>query len=141
MIIQTHNPEDVAIKLAGEGDVRGFIDREISSRKDFAYPPFSRLVKLTFRHKNSIKARNEAGILAEKLRQEFRIKNLELRITESPAFISRERGLYVWNIMIKCKVQSEKRKTENPEEIKKRNETLRIVPAGWLVDVDPSRAI
>ncbi len=132
LIIQTRNPDDPAIKFAAGGDVKGFFKAELSIRKDFNYPPFSQLIKLTYRHKDGRRAEREAKILFEKLRLTAISHKLEIDILgPSPAFISRERGFNVWNIVLKAPC----------EEIKKRNELLRLVPAGWVIDVDPRNII
>ncbi|MDP3953960.1 MAG: primosomal protein N' [bacterium] len=144
LIVQTHNPEDVAIKLASKGSLEEFATGELENRKEFAYPPFAQFIKLTYRHKNPVKARNEAKILAEKLKYRVRVTSYELRATDiigpTPAFISRERGMYVWNIILKTQ-DTRNNNQINSEEIKKRNELLRMVPAGWLVDVEPVKLI
>ncbi len=48
VIIQTQNPENITIKQASNQDFESFYHSEIESRKMFSFPPFSRLVKLTF---------------------------------------------------------------------------------------------
>ncbi len=132
LIIQTHNPDDQAIKFAAQGDLSGFLSRELEHREDFNYPPFSQLVKLTFKHPNPIKARNETNILSSKFRAILsQNKNIEIdMIGPSSGFISRERGQNIWNIVLKIK---------NPGE--NRNELLKYVPNGWTVDVDPRNII
>ncbi len=131
LTIQTYNPENPALKSLGK--VGSFIKQELENRKTFSYPPFSELVKLTFRHHNFIKARDESRIVFEKLniaasQSKTKIKILSL----APAFISKEQGKYVWNITLKVPVGTE---------FAERNELLRLVPPGWITDVDPKHII
>lgn len=141
VIIQTHNPEQVAIKLAASGKIKSFFESELKNRKEFSYPPFSKLTKLTYHHRDQLKVRKEAEILAEKLRNSIRyetgLKEFEI-IGPNPAFISKERGQYIWNIILKHKINFQDQDIElNDTKIKTRNYLLRVVPAGWIIDVNP----
>jgi primosomal protein N' (replication factor Y) len=149
LIIQTHNPEDEAIKLASLGSLQEFMKQELESRKTFAYPPFAQFVKLSYRHKNPAKARSEARILFEKLKialapgrtggqASSQMKTGIQILSLSPAFISKEHGNYIWNVILKSQIQISNNKTE---ERKNRNEFLRFVPPGWTIDVDPKNII
>ena len=145
LILQTYNIESPAPLNIARNNIKEFVDNELKNRNTFGYPPYSQLIKLTYRHKNPVRVRNGAKILAEKLNwfmgnTKDELQNINI-LGPSPAFISREKGFYVWNIIIKSKIKNQKSKVEELEEIKMRNELLRIVPNGWLVDVDPVRAI
>lgn len=135
MVIQTYRPEQTAVKLAADGRINDFFEGELKNRKEFNYPPFSRLIKLTHLHRDQTRAKRESMIIAEKLRTAIKqlaaAPKIEI-IGPSPAFIYKERGQYLWNIILKI-IES--------EEIKKRNELLRLVPAGWLIDVNPRNII
>lgn len=64
VIIQTHHPENDAIRLAAAGDVETFYALELQVRKQLRFPPFSRIIRLVFRSKNmdrSRRAAEEAG--------------------------------------------------------------------------------
>ncbi|MEX1063851.1 MAG: primosomal protein N' [Candidatus Paceibacterota bacterium] len=131
LTIQTYNPDSPAIKSLSE--IHGFINQELDNRKAFSYPPFSSLVKLTFRHHNFVKARDESRIVFEKLRLAVSQSKTKIKVLPpAPAFISREQGKYVWNIILKVPLEIE---------LAERNELLRFIPAGWIVDVDPRHII
>ena len=51
LIIQTRNSDENLIKLASEGNVGEFYRNEIENRKKFAYPPFSKFIKITVSEK------------------------------------------------------------------------------------------
>ncbi|HEY4506954.1 MAG TPA: primosomal protein N' [Candidatus Paceibacterota bacterium] len=136
LIIQTHSPENIAIKYAAEKNLNKFFTNELSNRRTFSYPPFSQLVKLTYRHFDQHKSRKEASILYDKLIIERgRIASNDIVILPpSEAFISREKSVYAWNIIIKIKKIDEK-------VLAQRNELLRLVSTGWTIDVDPRNII
>ena len=67
-IIQTYNPESSVIRYAVQNDWESFYQEEIETRKLLGYPPFSQIVKLTFRHRDPKKAGQEAKILVSKLK-------------------------------------------------------------------------
>ena len=134
LIIQTHNPEDEAIKLSSIGGQKEFMAQELDNRKTFGYPPFTQLVKLSYRHKNPAKAKSEARILFEKMKIALAQTQTKIQLLGlSPAFISKEHGNYIWNISLKCPTDF--------EELKNRNDFLRFVPNGWTIDVSPKNII
>ena len=55
------------IQSAAQHDVNGFYRYELEQRRRLGYPPFSRLVRLEFRHQDASTARTEAQKLAGKL--------------------------------------------------------------------------
>ncbi len=186
--IQTYNPESPIIKYAAQDDWQSFYQEEIAARQILKYPPFSQIVKLTFRHRDPQKAGQEAKILAAKLSlavaplsgavklkriinsdQITDVKETKPR-TESqsdssagvsdalPAFVPKEKGKYVWNIIIKFPIPSDK--VESPRQsrdnippcgwspagrqyplssefLRCRNSLLQYVPTNWEIDVDP----
>jgi len=133
-LVQTYNPENFAIKTVIDNNWKKFYTEELKIRKTLNYPPFSQIIKLTFEHKNSQKAKQEAKILFEKLK--IQINNFFAQdepapewqlLGPVPAFIPRVAGKYRWNIIIKSKIKN----------LKKRNKLLIIVPSTWEVEVDP----
>lgn len=135
LIIQTYNPETSVIKCAADGDWTPFFQEEIETRQALDYPPFSQLVKLTLRHKNPQKSGQEAKILVAKLK--LINKNTEIEISDAlPAFIPKEKGNYVWNIIIKFKISQPEIKISS-EFLHRRNSLLQYVPSNWEIDVDP----
>src|SRR6202012_6050630 len=52
VMIQVSNTTHPVLGFVQAHDYRALYDFEIQSRQQFAYPPFSRLVKITFRHKH-----------------------------------------------------------------------------------------
>ena len=114
LLIQTYNPDDPALVAAATGKVKEFWDEELKQRKELGYPPFTHLVKLQSRHRNrEMLRRNAIGLAAQ------------LGGTAYPAFLEHERGMYVYNILLKF---------QNPND---KIQILRRVPPDWQIDVDP----
>ncbi|MDD5589886.1 MAG: primosomal protein N' [Candidatus Portnoybacteria bacterium] len=143
-IIQTYNPENSVLKSISENNFEKFIKTEIETRKILKYPPFSQLIKLTLRQKDPRRAADEAKILFAKLTQPLKTSKifndaiLEL-IGPAPAFISKEKGRYIWRIILKAKPVWP---AENQEEIISiRNRFLSMIPSNWEIEVDPENLL
>ena len=71
VIIQTRMPSHPVIKFVRNHDYLGFYNHEIQERQMFAYPPFTRLVYITLKHKDERELDNLAVIYSDRLRQLF----------------------------------------------------------------------
>lgn len=128
VFIQTYNADGSLVGLLAAGNYEEFYKNELEIRKLFRYPPFTRLVKLSIRQSDPQKAEEEARILGAKLKMAISQRKLDQSVKvlgPSPAFIAKERGLYVYNMVLKV----------IPEQ--KMDEILRFVPSNWMIDVDP----
>lgn len=129
LIIQTYNTENQAIIVAGQGNYKQFYEKELEIRKMFSYPPYSRLIKLSFKHKNRDRASYEARILSGKLKMAIGQLDLsqKIKIIDSyPSFIEKERNFFVYNIILKIL-----------PELEDLRDILKFVPSNWFIDVDP----
>jgi primosomal protein N' (replication factor Y) (superfamily II helicase) len=97
VLIQTWQAEHPVIKEAIHADFQAFSSRELAERKRFKYPPYYRLIQLTFKHKTEATVAKTAQYFAKELK-----KSLGERIF-GPAIpsISRVRGYFLREIMIK----------------------------------------
>jgi len=126
-IFQTFWPNSQVANFIKNG-YNSFLKELLKERERFFYPPFSKIIKLTFSHKDSQKAENESLNLKKKLEGEVKNKSLQIQILgPSPSFIQKIRGKYIWTTVIKLK----KLKANEKKQI------LSIVPSYWKVDVDP----
>ena len=120
-IIQGYDQNTKVVKTIFSPHFKNFYEEELNTRKEFNYPPFSELIKLTYRHSDQKQAEGEAKITAERLKLEIRNLKLETEIIGSNSIL-KEKGLYTQEIILKNKL-----------EIKKRNELLRLIPANWQI--------
>jgi primosomal protein N' (replication factor Y) len=126
VIIQTYTPEHYAIQAASHHDYAAFYRQEIAFRREQGYPPFAQLARLIYLHPNKEKAQKEAERFAQVLRQRVALLGLpEVHlIGPAPAYVSRLRGRYRWQIIVKA------------PDVHPVLEGLPL-PPGWSLDVDP----
>lgn len=103
VVLQTFQPEHYAIQAAASHDYLGFYKRELEERKKIDYPPFSRLVRLEYRHLESQKAQNGAQQMAAKVESwlsegGYTSTNM---IGPVPCFFARQNGYYRWQIILR----------------------------------------
>ena len=100
VIIQTYTPSHYAILAAAKHDYDKFYEEEIIARKELLFPPFTNLVKIIVRARNDELASRVASELAEAIKLED--KDVKLA-GPAPAPISRIRGYFRYNILLKDK--------------------------------------
>lgn len=103
VILQTFHPDHYVIQAASRHDYDSFYRQELAYRKELAYPPFSRLVKLEYRHPDSQKAEKAAHLMADYLQQALKKERLSATelIGPAPCFFSRVAGAYRWQIVLR----------------------------------------
>lgn len=121
-IIQTYHPEHPVLHDALTSNYRHFYDTELASRREFLFPPFCYLLKLTVR-RASIKAAESA---ATKLKTEIEGR-YKVRVEgPAPSFYERFQNKYQWQLIIKSKDRTELLSI------------IRNLPANWSYDIDPT---
>ncbi len=98
VIVQTYAPSHYAVLTAAKHDFEKFYAEEIIARKQLQFPPFVRLIKLVVRARNDEAAMKAAQDLASV------IKTVDEGASVSgpaPAHISRLRGYFRYNIILK----------------------------------------
>ncbi len=104
VLVQTYNPEHVAIVSASRHDYEAFYRHELEKRRQNMYPPFVRLINLTISHEDDEFAHRLAGRLAYQL-QERGLGNSgdeELQfVGPAAAPLARLRGQYRYHLLIK----------------------------------------
>ena len=99
-ILQTFHPENYAIRYASLHDLDGFYEEELALRQKTSYPPFSRLLRIEFRHAQATVLQQEVTHVGEKFKEWVKEKHLEM-IGPVPCFYSRISGLYRWQIILR----------------------------------------
>jgi primosomal protein N' (replication factor Y) len=136
VIVQTSQPDSSLLQFVLAHDYVGFYEEEMKHRREFFYPPFSRLIQLTFKHKEAKKAWEAARLVAASLQKGLG-KNL-LGPTE-PA-VNRVKNQYLVQLLLKLQ-----RSGKLIRSVKKqiRDETLKLQESASLrsvevvADVDP----
>ncbi len=129
VLLQTFQPDHYVIQAAARHDFDGFFKDELARRKRIGYPPFSRLLRLEFRHLNSEFAETTARKLAAEIRQWLQAG--DFRSTEMigpvPCFFGKIKGYYRWQIILRG---------PSPVQI------IKDHPLGdWRIQVDPQNLL
>lgn len=97
VIVQAYNVKAAAIRFGCEQSYEKFFANELPQRKEAFFPPFCRLIKLIFMHKDEAKAKD----FAKKIRDAFRAEVSKEIFGPIPAAIANLRGLYRFVLLIK----------------------------------------
>lgn len=97
VMIQVTNVSHPVLKFVEQHDYDAFYNFEITGRKQFFYPPFSRLIQLTFRHVQKNIVDDASAVFAQKLSEEF--KNFIVGPAEP--VVNRVRNQYLMEILLK----------------------------------------
>jgi primosomal protein N' (replication factor Y) len=97
VMIQTTNPKHPVLQWVKEHDYLKLFQSEIQQRRDFGYPPFTKLIRITFRHKVKQVAEAAAHYMANILSQYYQDS------VTGPAepVIGRIRNLYIMEILLR----------------------------------------
>lgn len=125
-VIQTYNPKSNLLKQAINEDYESFYENEIAERKQFKFPPYFNLLKLTCRRATS----KSAEAAANKLKDQITELGLDIIIEgPSPAFHEKFQNKFQWQIVVKTT---------------KRNlltDIIGVLPPNWSYDIDPTNLL
>lgn len=111
VIFQTYDVENNIIQLAAKQDYDSFAKLELKARKEYFYPPFAQMLKLTIWDRSD----GEGLALAQRLVFYLQQLQLEGRLSAGdesdalqisgpfPALVSKVRDMYRYNIVIKAR--------------------------------------
>ena len=102
VMIQASNPESEVIKDVIKGDYQAMYTSELKERNQFSYPPFSRMIQITLRHKNVNQVEQAALFMANEVRKTKEC----LVLGPAQPFISKINTYYLREILIKISRQS-----------------------------------
>lgn len=137
VIIQTSNPGQKIFEKIIHNDYKGLYESELSERKKFKYPPFTRLIKISVKHKDKILGGKAAHFLANKLQNQLgrsRILGPEFPL------IDKIKNLYIKDIIIKLErigVNLKKAKDIIYDSILQTQKIKEFKNIYFMIDVDP----
>lgn len=97
VIIQTSNVKHPVLHYVLQHDFKQFYAEEIGNRRQFFYPPFSRIVLLTLKHKDRAVVSAAADKLAGLLKQDLK----DYVVGPAAPVVARVRNQYLMEILIK----------------------------------------
>ncbi|MFC1463065.1 primosomal protein N', partial [Verrucomicrobiota bacterium] len=99
VIVQTYTPFHMAVQAARRVDYEGFCDQELEFRRELNYPPFARLLCMTFRGPSEDKVSFYAATVARRLKKAVAGKVI---VSEpAPAPLSKAKGQYRYQVMLR----------------------------------------
>ena len=125
VVLQTYRPNHYAIQAASRHDYESFFEEELTYRREQAYPPYARLVRIIGRHPKLERLETDAHFLAEIFHKKIKERraNSTTLIGPAPCFFSRIAREYRWQLVLR-----------GPEPGVLIDFDL---PEGWWVEVDP----
>lgn len=126
VIIQTYDPNNIAITASLNKDYPSFYEQEIKQRKAFGFPPHYYLLKLSCSRASKSSAEKSSQRLYEELRSKLDGVTI---IGPAPAFYERQAGKYSWQLIVKAKNRSVL------------VDVINNLPANWSYDIDPNNLL
>lgn len=136
VLIQVSNTRHPVLAFVQQHHYEALYQYEIENRKQFGYPPYTRLIQLTFKHKEKHLAEEAAHVLMKGMAANF------LKEMSGPAqpVVDRIRNQYLWEVLIKLpkdvqKIQQCKREIMQQIVIIQSNQRYKAVRI--VINVDP----
>ncbi len=99
VLIQTYDPEHIAIAFALRHDVDGFIERELADRKQLGYPPHARVILVRVEGPDEQRTKEVARALADHARSVA--ESGVLVLGPAPAPLARLRAKWRFRVMMR----------------------------------------
>lgn len=100
VIIQTYNPSHYVIEAAVKGDYSLFCEKELESRKELFYPPYSKMVRILCESPDMDKVHEAIYTLADSIKNLAESLGCNV-IGPAPAPFFRLRDRYRWHVLVK----------------------------------------
>ncbi len=125
VLLQTYQPDHYVIQHASHHDFEGFYSDELEYRKEMAYPPYTRMIRLETRDLDNNKAEFRASVLAEEIKALLAegAHSATRMIGPVPCFFQRVNRYYRWQIVLRG---------PNPAQL-----LLGRDLKNWMIEIDP----
>jgi primosomal protein N' (replication factor Y) len=135
VLIQASKTDHPVLLFVQQHDFLRFYEFEMEMRKQFFYPPFSRLIRIVLKHTHRETVMNAADVLGASLSKDF--KNL---VGPAAPLVNRVRNRYLMEILIKLQqdaayLQIQKKVINNHIDLLRSEKKFRSVSV--IADVDP----
>lgn len=97
VLVQTSQPTHPVLQFVQQHDFKSLFEEEIKKRKEFFYPPFSRIIHLTFKHKIKEVVERAAHVFAEALKNKYG----QYLVGPAEPVIGRIRNQYLMELLLK----------------------------------------
>lgn len=103
VLVQTAQPGHPILRYVQAHDYKGMFEEEIAKRQQFFYPPFSRIIKLTFKNKIKDVVEDAATLFADSLRNRYN----QYIVGPAAPTVNRVRNLFLMELLLKLPRNSE----------------------------------
>ncbi len=136
VLIQTVQPQHPVLHYVQQHNYRAMYEAELKSRKQFAYPPFSRIIHLSFKHKIREVVERAAYEFAKALQMRYK----DYLVGPAEPVVNRVRNQYRMELLLKLPrdgkfIQQCKKDILEQEALLHQDRSFRSV--GIIPDVDP----
>jgi primosomal protein N' (replication factor Y) (superfamily II helicase) len=97
VMIQTSTPQHPVLQFVQQHNYVHLYDWELLERKNFFYPPFSRIIEITFKHKEETRAEEAANMMSEALKPKWG----KCLIGPAQPVVNRVRNQYLMELLLK----------------------------------------
>ena len=97
VLIQVANTSHPVLGYVQAHDYRLFYQQEIATRQQFHYPPYSRVIRVTFRHRDKDTVREAAQFFANNLKKDFG----SYLVGPAEPMVARVRNQYLQELLLK----------------------------------------
>jgi len=135
VLIQTYNPFHKILQQVSTHDYVSMYAEQLVERRNYKYPPYHKIIKITFKHRDYAKVNDGAGWFSESLRNYFGKNVLG---PEFPA-VSRVRNEYLKHVILKVPEKQSMLKTKKAI-LKIKNSFMSVTmfrPIKVIVNIDP----
>ena len=132
VLVQCYAPEHYAVRAAVAQDYAMFYEKELEMRRLLFFPPFCRLIKLTFHDADEARARTAAEAFRSRFHAAFAGDDRHRLIGPAPAVIEKFRGVFRFDLLIKTAALAQTQEFL-------RRDGLHLRQDVWI-DVDPISA-
>ncbi len=102
VIVQTNDPDQELLQRARSGDYKLFFQWEINERERFSYPPFTRIIRITFKHREKPISFQAANYFATEVRNQLGNQRM---IGPVEPLIGKIRNMYLHEFTLKIEKQ------------------------------------
>jgi primosomal protein N' (replication factor Y) (superfamily II helicase) len=132
VLIQTYHPENKIFNFILNQNYADFFQAQTKERQALSYPPFGKIIKLTFKDEAKEKVEKVSRVVFEKLANLIsQTDYLSLTEPDRP-LVSKIRTKFIQQMILKIKTGDGPKPL--PVEVIK---FLASLPTGWAIDVDP----
>ena len=138
VIIQTYNPDSVAIKYSKMQDYKKFYNMEIHLRKQLKYPPFCDIILVGISDTEEKKVIDKANKLYKRFKDKIYKENLQIALYKPvPSPIDKIKNRYRWRMIIKC-IYNEKINKAIEEILDEDNKTSKNDNTRVIIEINPT---